>query len=208
MVRRTKEDAEKTREMLIDAAEVVFDRKGVAAASLEEIARSAGVTRGAIYWHFANKQDLFEAMHERVKLPLDTRFEQALRDDDPLGALKELCIFVLQNLARDARMRRVFAIVQFKCEQVDQNQRIVERMQQRRHEVMQKFIRVFTLAKEQGRMDAGRCPEMSALALHAFICGLVTDYLSGECRYDIEVMAQPLVDMMFSGITMQAQQPA
>lgn len=204
MVRRTKEDAEKTKEMLLDAAEEVFDRKGVSAASLEEIARTAGVTRGAVYWHFTNKQDLFEAMHQRVKLPLETRFEQVLRTDDPLTALKELSVYVLRSMAKDKRMRRVFGIVQFKCERVEQNQRIVDRMLQRRIEVVNKFARVFEMAKEQGRLDTAQCPHMAAIALHAFICGVIMDYLSSEKPFNIDKMAQPLVDVIFSGITQHA----
>ena len=66
MARRTKEDAQKTRELLIEAAENVFYDKGVSKASLSDIAESAGVTRGAIYWHFKNKHDVFEAMIERL----------------------------------------------------------------------------------------------------------------------------------------------
>ncbi|MBY0410356.1 MAG: TetR family transcriptional regulator, partial [Burkholderiaceae bacterium] len=57
MARRTKEDANATRTRLIDAAESVFLQKGVSRASLNDIARAAGTTRGAIYWHFKDKVD-------------------------------------------------------------------------------------------------------------------------------------------------------
>ena len=76
MVRRTKQDAEITRNQLLDAAENVFNEKGVARTSLAEIASAAGVTRGAIYWHFKNKADLFHAMLERVKMPIDQMIDQ------------------------------------------------------------------------------------------------------------------------------------
>ncbi len=70
MARKTKAEAEATRESLLDAAESMFMEKGVARASLEEIARTAGVTRGgAVYWHFRNKQDILDAMLERVRAP-------------------------------------------------------------------------------------------------------------------------------------------
>ena len=71
MARRTKEDAQKTREQLLDAAETVFHRKGVSKTSLNDIAEEAGLTRGALYWHFKNKHDVFEAMLERMDLPLE-----------------------------------------------------------------------------------------------------------------------------------------
>ena len=55
-MKRCKQDAEKTKSQLIDAACEVFYREGVARATLEQIAREAGVTRGALYWHFNNAQ--------------------------------------------------------------------------------------------------------------------------------------------------------
>lgn len=58
-MRRTKEDAEKTKQAVITAAIRVFNRNGYAATRLVDIAQEAGTTRGAIYWHFANKFDLF-----------------------------------------------------------------------------------------------------------------------------------------------------
>ena len=74
MARRTKEDAIATRNGLIDAAELVFREKGVSRASLSDIAQAAGATRGAIYWHFKDKVDLFGAMMDRVTLPLEQGF--------------------------------------------------------------------------------------------------------------------------------------
>ncbi|MBV5333220.1 TetR family transcriptional regulator, partial [bacterium] len=66
MARKTKEEAQETRKAILDAAETVFQERGVSRTSLAEIATAAGVTRGAIYWHFANKAELFDAMIQRV----------------------------------------------------------------------------------------------------------------------------------------------
>ena len=69
MARRTKEDAAATRELLLDAAEREFCERGASRTSLAEVASAAGVTRGAVYWHFRDKSDLFSAMCARAKLP-------------------------------------------------------------------------------------------------------------------------------------------
>ena len=68
-MRRTKAEAQETREALLDAAERVFFENGVATTSLTEIAQAASLTRGAIYWHFVDKAALFEAVQERGRLP-------------------------------------------------------------------------------------------------------------------------------------------
>ena len=55
-MRKTKTEAQKTRQHLLDAALEVFWRDGVTRASLQAIAQEAGVTRGALYWHFKTRK--------------------------------------------------------------------------------------------------------------------------------------------------------
>ena len=90
MARRTKREAAETRAALLDAAERVFRERGVARTSLAEIAAAAGVTRGAVYWHFRDKTALFEALCERVHLPMEAMLASAgeIRQEDPLGAVR------------------------------------------------------------------------------------------------------------------------
>ena len=118
-MRRTKEDAARTRELLLDAAETLFLKKGVSRTSLEEIARAAGMTRGAIYWHFRNKSDLFEAMHQRADLPMEEMLVQAGAEDRPLEALRDLCVTAMTSIRENERRRRVFVIISQKSEYVD-----------------------------------------------------------------------------------------
>ena len=66
MVRRTKAEAEATRQALLDAAERLFEARGVSRTSLQDIASAAGLTRGAVYWHFRDKADLFDARYQPV----------------------------------------------------------------------------------------------------------------------------------------------
>lgn len=65
-MRKTKEDMLATREQILDAAFDCFYEKGPDATTLEEVAKRAGVTRGAIYWHFTDKVDLYRAVLDRV----------------------------------------------------------------------------------------------------------------------------------------------
>ena len=74
MPRRTKPDALATRCKLLDTAEHLFHLEGVSGTSLQDIALHAGSTREAIYWHFKDKAELFNAMMERVMLPMEAAF--------------------------------------------------------------------------------------------------------------------------------------
>ena len=55
MPKRTHEDAERTKQAILESALRLFSRRGYESTSLSDIARFAGVTRGAIYWHFKDK---------------------------------------------------------------------------------------------------------------------------------------------------------
>jgi TetR/AcrR family acrAB operon transcriptional repressor len=68
MARRTALQADETRMSIIRAAGRVFCAAGFAGTTLEEIARNAGVTRGAVYWHFENKHNVLERMPGRRPL--------------------------------------------------------------------------------------------------------------------------------------------
>jgi TetR/AcrR family acrAB operon transcriptional repressor len=91
MARKTKEEAEKTRKDIIHSARKVFHQCGVSRSTLEKIAKEAGVTRGAIYWHFQDKAELFFAMREDVFTPMVERTDSFLLSDaydNPLDAIE------------------------------------------------------------------------------------------------------------------------
>jgi len=73
-VKRTQaERSQSTRGALIDAARGLFAEHGYAGVGTEEIVRTAGVTRGALYHHFAGKRELFEAVYEQIEAELAER---------------------------------------------------------------------------------------------------------------------------------------
>jgi len=92
MARRTKEDSEITRQRIVAAARQTFLRRGMTVTTLEHVASAANVTRGAIYWHFANKKALFDAMRAEVSLPMIDRTDMAQLDagrNDPLACIEK-----------------------------------------------------------------------------------------------------------------------
>ena len=157
MVRRTKEEALETRASILDAAERVFFEKGVSRTSLADIAQAAGVTRGAIYWHFANKGDLFNEMFDRVLLPLDELKAASVNPEeaDPLGRLIEICTVCLRDTAADPRRRRVFDILFLKCEFVEEMGPVMARYQTNMREGLGK-IEVGSAQRDLQRTDARR----------------------------------------------------
>ena len=78
-MRKTKEEAEQTRQKILNAARKMFFQNGVAKTSLEHIAKEAGVTRGAIYWHFKDKTALFFALQQSACVPIDEGIQKFLK---------------------------------------------------------------------------------------------------------------------------------
>lgn len=181
MVRRTKEDAEITRNKLLDAAQEVFDMKGVTGASLSDVAQAAGLTRGAIYWHFENKVDLFNAMLRRTTLP----FEQALaageliseRGGAALVAMLDVVRLVLRSVDSDETTRRVFDIAIHKTECVGELLAVRERRIQEAQQFTQQMERMFELAAQQQQLTLPISALSAARGMHAVFCGVLHAWL-------------------------------
>ncbi len=89
--RRQSERSQTTRAALVGAARRLFAERGYAGVGTEEIVRAAGVTRGALYHHFADKRDLFEAVYEQVEVELTERIASgalAANAESPLEAMR------------------------------------------------------------------------------------------------------------------------
>lgn len=199
-MRRTKEDAAQTRERLLDAAEELFLAKGVSRTSLEEIARHAGLTRGALYWHFRNKVDLFQAMHERVALPFDEMLDRVVCEEQPLSALRDLCVSAIVALGQDERRRRVSTIVTQKSEYVNELSSAAERQLVLHRRLMAKTTDILIRASELGQLSPGLDPTMAGRALHVFMSGLCNDCLRDPEAYDLSTDAPVLIDIFFNGL--------
>lgn len=110
-MRRTKEEAAQTRQDLLAAALTVFSRKGYEAARLEDIAEIAGVTRGAIYFHFDNKAGLFMALVEDASALGGQAIDQAVKQGGSFAEIIErILVNTLGLLEDDKRFREVMTL--------------------------------------------------------------------------------------------------
>jgi AcrR family transcriptional regulator len=108
--RRTQaERAAETRDALIGAARPLFASVGFADASLETIVRNAGVTRGALYHHFADKTELFAAVFERVEAEMAVRMAEAVGaagHSDPVEIMR-LCSGLWLDACAEPEIQRI-----------------------------------------------------------------------------------------------------
>ncbi len=201
MARRTKEDALATRHQILDAAERVFHERGVARTSLQEIALAAGVTRGAIYWHFEDKSDLFNAMMLRVVLPLE---ETARRSDDPtladpLAFMRGNFIDALHKTVNDPQVRRVFEIATHKVEYVDETQAVRARHLNLRNEFLAHVERGLQRAVQRGQLPPATPTLVVAIGIHAVIDGLIQNWMLDPEAFDLVLVGGQVLDAYLAG---------
>jgi TetR/AcrR family acrAB operon transcriptional repressor len=196
MVRRTKEEALETRNRILDTAEQVFVEKGVSNTSLAQLAEAAGVTRGAIYWHFKNKADLFDAMMSRVVLPMEEMAARAGDEDleDPLAYVRDCAINVLEHLTSDAQCQRVFEICCHKVEYVDEMVQVRQRHIEARNNCLKHMERGFRNAAKKGLLASAVNPRLAAVGLHALVDGLIVNWVLDPAYLPLARDAKTLVD--------------
>lgn len=199
MARKTKAEAQETRRQILDAAELVFQAKGVSQTSLNDIAQAAGMTRGAIYWHFKNKVDLFNQMHERIHMPIENLAEDLARRDepDPLGRLQSLCVNVLQETVSNPHQRRVLDVLFQRCEMIEEMGDLVARQTQILHDAINRTERSFRNAKALGQLPATLNARKASVSLNAYVRGLLTTWLLAPDSFDLHADAQDLMASYF-----------
>lgn len=202
MARRTKEEALVTRELILDAAERVFHQRGVSRTSLQEIAKEAGLTRGAIYWHFENKGELFHAMMERVTLPMMARMTEITPEDEarPLDKIRRNTAAALQEIAHNPQVRRVFEIAMQKVEYVDEMQEMQQRKISGRNECMDDMQHLLQIAQQLGHIKADAHLRNTTIGLFALVGGIKYNWLLDPEAFDLEAVGLATLDAYLAGL--------
>jgi len=185
-MRRTKEDAAKTREAIVTAALACFGRHGIGQSTLDQIATEAGVTKGAIYWHFSNKAEIFRALRDQVSLPLLDRADTTLLRGSEVPALERIARFLdatLTLLEADRRTREALGVMHFKCEYVDS---FVEELDDGRRNARRLALALesaYAEARKDGALRADLTPRVAAVETLMFLSGLTRMWLldRGRC---------------------------
>lgn len=201
MPRRTKEDALATRSGLLDAAELLFQAKGVSGTSLNDIAQAAGATRGAVYWHFTDKADLFNAMIERVSLPLEQALDQASSAQaDPVEDMRRALVHALRQTSTDEQTRRVFEVATHKVEYVDELAAVRERHIKVRDECVARMAQGLRAGARRRKVSLAVPAQTAARGLHAMADGLIQNWLLQPGAFDLPATGAKVFDAYMAGL--------
>lgn len=125
MARKTKEESQKTRDGILDAAERVFLEKGVGTTAMADLADAAGVSRGAVYGHYKNKIEVCLAMCDRAFGQIEVPDENARVP--ALDILLRAGMGFLRQCCEPGSVQRVLEILYLKCERSDENEPLLRR---------------------------------------------------------------------------------
>lgn len=176
MVRKTKEDAELTRRRIVNSARAVFLERGVSRSTLEHIAAHAEVTRGAVYWHFKNKSEIFHAIRDQVFLPLIDRMDDSLTrasHEDPLTQIENSLCVTIDDLNENIEMRQTYEIMMIKCEYVDEFSLVLQQILNNCSNITGKIQLAYERAQQQNLLSCKHTPLALALDTHLFFGGLL-----------------------------------
>lgn len=198
MARKTKQQAEVTRLHILDVAIRLFSQNGVSATSLADIAQAAGVTRGAIYWHFKNKPDLFNEIWKLSEYDVDlveAHFRQQY-PDDPLTVLRQILTDFLQSSVRDERRRLMLEIIYHKCEYAGE----MLSLRQAHHDLcLEDYGRIEQTLEHcvrSGFLPGGLKLRQAAILMRAYITGLLENWLLAPDSIDLDNDAKDYVNVL------------
>ncbi len=200
-MKRTKEEAERTRHDIIDAGLRVFGAKGVEAARVEDIAKEAGVTRGAFYYYFKNKMELYvellEARAGYYKRIIDDSFSKDLL---PLERIRCYMTNVLQKVGTDDKFAAFNEMVLYKSHNVNLAIESINTDESQRLIPTQIFIDSFEDAKASEEINSDMSVEYFVWSIFIFLQGAIVFRSMNRDRFTLEDKAVGLVDTFLSGL--------
>lgn len=200
-MRRTKEAAENTQRELLDAALTTFGQKGYEATRLEDIARRAGVTRGAIYHHFSNKADLYKALVEQASGQGKVLIQKAVSKGGTFeDIVSRIFISYFALLEDDNHFRDVVILTLSNMEVSNDLKDLARRRYEEARVLVENIAGFFKIAISSGQLRSDLDPEAAARALIAYQNGLTMLWLANTDVFSIKASAQALTDVFLKGI--------
>lgn len=202
MVRRSREEAEVTRQRLLDTALELFAEKGPDVVTMKQIALQAGVTHGAMYWHFRNKQDLLNQLYQQTELPFERHYleqRQAVQQD-ALGALENFLLGSLRELMRQPRAQRVYRLFHYgrgRSLELAPLQKMLDAEVESWHQYLRFFLKQ---GRKQKQLRKKLDLDQLGMSLLTSLIGALDLWITAPTFYDLETQADYLLAIQLEGL--------
>lgn len=202
-MKRTKQEAAETRQRILDAALIIFTRKGFTAATLNDIADEADLTRGAIYWHFSDKAALYTTLIQSLLARSAAALGNAANQPDaPLERLRHRLIWMIEQTEVDSDYRAAMELTLFKTEVSPELAEGMRQKSQNMARLVEDFTSMIREAVETGTARPETNPYAAGLAAVGMVMGLTSLWLLDTHAFSIRQQGKAVVDNFLRGIAL------
>ncbi len=203
MARRTKEEAEQTREAVLKSALDIFYEKGFSRTTFDEVAKRINLTKGAVYWHFRNKADLLAAL---IKQKFDIKHREIEPRDTILtvDALREQIRLHAQAIEQDPDFCKFLFFLIYQMEWSEAiAQKIGEQVREIRDFPMQRAKETLTLLQKSEQITSNiNVDELASILLSAWR-GTLGLYIGKQYPICFSVTVLKAFDLIMDGIIVE-----
>lgn len=200
-MKRTKEEAAITRATLLKTALSVFSAKGYAAATLDDVAKVARVTRGAIYWHFKSKADLYNTLVSEFSARGTVVVQQAVAEGGTLiEILRRIFVRVCTLIEQDKEIRAVMELTLFKTGLDPDLQAGRKKQIEAGNALLKGITEAMSQGVAQGVLRNDIDPADMARAFIAFENGAIQLWLLSPRSFSLKNSAEAFADILVAGL--------
>jgi AcrR family transcriptional regulator len=202
-MRRTKEEAEQTKNKILSAAIKVMNKKGISSTRFEDIAKEAKVTRGAVYHYFKSKNEILYAIHENNKKKLFHLFEKYFNETiDPVISLKNGLKEIFAKFEEDKEFRAVeelFLKVEF-TSLIKEDKALHSLFEKDKEETIAKMLELVKRGQVSGSIRKDIEVENLGHAIISFYIGFISLWFMQVRKFSIKEQSSDYIDILLHGI--------
>jgi TetR/AcrR family transcriptional regulator, acrAB operon repressor len=202
-MRRTKEEAEQTKQHIIRSAIKVMNKKGLSSTRFEDIAKEANVTRGAIYHYFKNKSEILYAIHQGHKKRIHEFMDKFTSGDvEPIHGMKQALIETFIQFEKNDEFREVeelFLKIEF-ASIIKEDKELCNMFSTDREESICRLIEILKQGQESGIIRNDIEIEKLVYSVMSFFVGITSLWSMQYLKFSIADMAKDYVEILYSGI--------
>ncbi len=195
MANKTREEALKTRELIIDTALKVIKRDGYERATLLNIAEEAGMTRGAVYGNFKNKAELFRCILQNWSLP-----KKLILEISDTGTLSEQCCKILERFETDGLWRIVYSLVITSAHSERDITVIAPELEIAHKQILHVFEEFLLEGQRRGDVSKRQDIAKASVVLLSYLVGLGKIWSVEQSKFPLREWAQGFVEIFLRGL--------
>lgn len=208
-MRRTWQQALVTRQRILDAAVQVFLERGFQRSAMQDVAERAGVTRGAVYWHFRNQLDLLEALLDVTQLPWQVLqpLPRPLLSSTPVASQRQSLVRMLsaplswlEGSVPAQQLLRIVGQLSEPDAATWLGVRLGARLEADRHAGLQCLQMALAQTATSGALRPGTEPEAAALGLFVLVDGLMHQWLRQPAAFGLTAVGTQAVQSHLAGL--------